>query len=279
MNLAEFFKYLALGIIQGITEVLPISSSGHVELFKLILDLQAEEGVLFLILLNSGSLVAFLIFFRKDLAQMIRSFCRYLLKPETREENRKQFIYVLKLGLATLPAMIIGLIFEDAIDQLLIKYGGFLSGIGLMLTATVLLLISQRRLFLGQTEISYRDSLMIVAAQALAILPGVSRSGLTTSMGLKNGLGVDSTIRFSFLMYIPISLGSLALVVRKLFIEGSGVPGNEYYLYYFAAFSAALLFTCIAFKLVYPIFKTGKLKYFSFYCFLAGGLSIILSLA
>jgi len=278
MDFWELMKYLILGAVQGITEVLPISSSGHVELLEMILKLEEEQGLLFLILLNTGSLFVFLFVYRKVLAALIRSAFLFVFKPSAREENKNAFFYVIKLGIATIPAAIVGFLFEDKIDLLMTKYGGLLSGIGLLVTATVLLLVSQRRLHFGNTEISYKDAIFIGVAQSVALLPGVSRSGMTTSTALARENGVDSALKFSFLLYIPISLGSLILELYKALKNGISVPSNAYYIYYFGAFFMAVLFTAIAFRVVFPAFKSGKLKYFSFYCFLAGTISIILSI-
>jgi len=278
MDILELMKYLILGAVQGITEVLPISSSGHVELLEMILKLKEEQGLLFLILLNTGSLFVFLFIYRKVLAALIRSSFLFIFKPSTREEHKSAFVYALKIVIASIPAAIVGFLFEDTIEMLMKQYGGIMSGIGLMVTATVLLLVSQKRLHAGSTEISYKDAIFVGLAQSVALLPGVSRSGSTTGTALARGTGVDSALKFSFLLYIPISLGTLMIELYKALKNGISVPDNAYYIYYFGAFFMAIIFTAIAFRVVFPAFKSGKLKYFSVYCFMVGAVSIMLSL-
>lgn len=279
MDIWELIKYLILGAIQGITEVLPVSSSGHVELAEMILQLKEEQGLLFLILLNTGSLFVFLVVYCKDLLQLIRDFFLFVFKPSDRDEHREGFLFTLKLGLASVPAAIVGFLLEDQIDSVLSLYGGLLSGIGLLVTATVLLLTSRREFRQTNPEISFKNAVFIGLAQSVALVPGISRSGMTTSTGLNRGIGVDPALKFSFMLYIPVSLGTLLLEVIKGIKDGISIPGNEYYIYYFGAFVMAILFTAVAFRIVFPAFRSGKLKYFSYYCFFAGVISVILSLA
>lgn len=278
MDVLELIKYLILGAVQGITEVLPVSSSGHVKIAEMILQLKEEQGLLFLILLNTGSLCVFLFVYRKELLHLIGDFFLYVFKPSLREEHKAGFFFVLKLAIASVPAAIVGFALEDQIDSLMVVYGGLLSGIGLMITATVLLLTSRRRLSHHISEISFKDAIWIGVAQSVALTPGISRSGMTTSTGLNRGIDVDPALRFSFMLYIPVSVGTLLLEIIKGFRDGISVPESEYYVYYFGAFLMAVIFTAFAFRIVFPAFKSGKLKYFSYYCFLAGAISIILFL-
>ena len=277
-DMGEFIKYLFLGMIQGITEVLPVSSSGHVELAKLLLNLQTDEGVLFLILLNTGSLLVFLVYFFKDLVRLFKNFSRFIFDSPSRDVTRDDFHFCLKVVVATIPAGIAGLVLGDLIDEMLVHYGGFFSGIGLLGTATVLLLNGRRHFSRRNDHITYKDALLIGLAQALTPLPGVSRSGITTVTALNRNIGIDSAIRFSFLLYIPVSVGSLALYTTRIFSEGTGLPAPIYSVYYAGAFLASVLFTAVAFRFIRPIFRGGRLKYFGMYCFVAGIASIVLFL-
>jgi len=277
-DFGELLKYLFLGLIQGITEVLPVSSSGHVELAKLLLNLQTDEGVLFLILVNSGSLLVFLIYFFKDLVRLLKNFFRFLFDSSTRDLTREDFQFCLKVVIATIPAGIAGVVLGDLIDEMLIHYGGFFSGIGLLVTATVLLLNGRRHFSHRNDQITYKDALFIGLAQAVTPLPGISRSGITTVTALNRNIGIDSAIRFSFLLYIPVSVGSLALYTSRIFSEGTGLPAPIYAVYYAGAFLASVVFTAVAFRFIRPIFRGGRLKYFGIYCFAAGIASIVLFL-
>lgn len=276
MGLLEAIKYLLLGIIQGITEVLPISSSGHVEIAKVLFQMQVDEGLLFLILVNTGSLLAFLIVFIRDIFNIAEDVITYILVPTRRNDSKDGFTTFIKLIIASIPAAVVGILFNDQIDALMREYNVLLSGVGLLFTATILLLTSQGKIKKGYTHISYVDSILLGLAQGVALVPGISRSGATTTTALKRGVGIDSALRFSFLMYIPVSVGSMLLYLLKLSDEGLGLPSNEYLLYYALAFGGAFIATFIAFKFIFNIFKSGKLKYFSFYCFLLGFLSIVL---
>lgn len=270
-----FIKYIFLGIVQGITEVLPVSSSGHVELIKHLLNLDVEGEVLFLILLNTGSLATFLIVYRHRLYALIKSFVLYIFKPSKRYEHYENTIYLLKVLLACVPAGIAGILIKPTLESFMVDYGVLLAGVGLLVTATVIYCISKIRFSRNNTDISWYDSLLIGLAQAVAIFPGISRSGMTTSTALKKGVGIKSALDFSFLMYIFISLAATGLMFFDL-SESSGVMENVQYLYYFFAFIFTMIATYIAYKLIFNIFKTGKLRYFSYYCFAAGILSVLL---
>lgn len=275
----EAIKYLILGLIQGITEVLPISSSGHVELAKILLGMQRQEGLLFLILVNTGSLFAFLLFYSKDLWRIVRDFIRHLRHPETREMSGPNYHYAWKLVVASIPAGIVGVLFSDLIDNLMIEYNILLSGVGLLFTATILYLIGYRRYRHGLPNLNYKEAGIIGLGQAIAILPGVSRSGLTTAIALKKGLSIDAALKFSFMMYIPISLGSILLYLKDIVVDDYMLPSGEYVVYYLIAFVAAFVATLVAFKVIFNIFRTNKLKYFSYYCFAMAFLSIVLFIA
>lgn len=279
MSILEMIKYVFLGLVQGITEVLPISSSGHVELVKNLIHLQVDEGLLFLVILNTGSLLTFLFVYRKKVLLIIVHFFKYIFKPQTRGESVYGFSIALKLVIASIPAVILGLILEDVFDSLLVQYNLLISGIGLLFTGTVLFLVSSKKIRNGSTRVGYVDAILIGLSQGIALFPGVSRSGMTTSTGISRGIGIESALDFSFLMYIPVSVGSLILTVSKLFDSGLQMVNNYYYLYYFFAFLMSISATYIAFKLIFNIFKAGKMKYFGYYCLIIGAISVTIFIA
>ena len=276
MDWLEFFKYLFLGIIQGITEVLPISSSGHVELFKALLGVEVSDSLVFLILLNTGSLATFLIIYAKKLFTLIKSFILYILKPTLRIEHQDNFIYFSKVLVACIPAGIVGLLFNDFIEECMCNYDILFAGMGLLLTATVLYFVSKMSFKRGSSHLSWLDTLFIGLAQSVAILPGVSRSGMTTSTALKRGSGIDSALNFSFLMYIPISFATLLLSILKFDSSEIANVTKFDFIYYVFAFLGAMVATFVAYKLIFNIFRSGKLKYFSYYCFGVGLLAVFL---
>jgi len=274
-SVIEFLKYLFLGIVQGLTEVLPVSSSGHVELFKNLIDLELDNNVIFLIFLNTGSLVTFIIIYFKKLVALAKSFLIFVFKKEKRDENKENVTFLMKILVACIPAGITGLLLNEIIEENLVSYSLLVSGIGLLITATVLYFVSRVEFIRGHTKISWWDTLFIGLAQAVAILPGVSRSGMTTSTALKRGNSITTSLNFSFLMYIFISLGSTLLLVKDFFDGGSTIVGAQY-IYYSFAFIASMIATYFAYKLIFNVFKSGKLRYFSYYCFCVGILAVIL---
>jgi len=276
MSILEAIKYLLLGIIQGITEVLPISSSGHVEIAKSFFNLQIDEGLLFLILVNTGSLIAFFLVYFRDIISIVKSFVIYIFVPSRRVENKEGFEYALKLVIASIPAAILGFLLSDLIDSLLLEYNVLLTGVGLVFTGTILMLVAQGKIKKGFTQVTYLDAILLGLAQGVAIIPGVSRSGATTSTALKRGMGLDSALRFSFLMYIPVSMGSLLLYFSDLTSSDFNLPGSDYIVYYGLAFLGAAVATFFAFKFIFNVFRTGKLIYFSYYCLIVGVLSMTL---
>ncbi|MFA5466262.1 MAG: undecaprenyl-diphosphate phosphatase [Candidatus Izemoplasmatales bacterium] len=276
MSILEAIKYLILGLVQGVTEVLPISSSGHVELMKEIIGIDASEGLLFLVLVNTGSLVTLIFIFRKKIINLIRDFVLFIFKKASREKTRPNFDFGLKLIIASIPAAIVGLFFQDIFDNMLLEYGTLISGVGLLFTGTVLIFINYNRFRNGYTDLNFIDCIMMGIAQSVALFPGISRSGMTTGTGIKRGVGVKTALEFSFMMYIPISIGALLLQVIEGLKDGFQVPSVYHYNYYALAFVGAVFATFIAFKLVFHIFQRGRLNYFGFYCLAIGVLSIAL---
>ncbi len=271
----ELLKYLFLGLIQGITEVLPVSSSGHVELTKALVGLEVDQNIIFLILLNTGSLFTFLIIYYKRLIKLVKSLVIYVFKPSKRIENKENTLFLTKILIACIPAGLAGLYFKPIIEHLSEERGILLSGIGLLVTATVIYYISTIEFKRDNKNISWWDTLFIGIAQAVAIFPGISRSGMTTSTALKRGSGINNALNFSFLMYIFISIASTGLMIVD-FTKESATISSVQYIYYIVAFLGAMFATYIAYKLIFSIFKSGKLRYFSYYCFGIGLLAIFL---
>ncbi len=271
----EFIKYIFLGIVQGITEVLPISSSGHVEILKVLIGLDMDQNVLFLILLNTGSLATFIIIYFRRLWALVKSFFIFVFKPTKRSENIENTVYLLKVLIACIPAGIVGILLKPLLESFMENYGILLAGLGLLLTATVIYFVSKIKVSEKEVKISWLDTLFIGLAQAVAIFPGVSRSGMTTSTALKRGIGITSALNFSFLMYIFISIAATGLMIFD-FTKEAIVIANIEYLYYAFTFIFTMIATYFAYKLIFNIFRSGKLKYFSIYCFIVGFLAIAL---
>lgn len=261
----EFIKYVILGIIQGISEILPISSSGHLIIFSKILNVNIEALPIFLIITNIGSFLALMIFFRKDIANLSSGTWKYLVKRD--ESTKEDFYYVLKLFIAIIPIGVMGLLFKDIIRQDL-----FTIGFSLIITAIMLFVIYKSKDIQWKNEISFKHALVMSVFQMFALVPGISRSGFTMSGGLIQKLDIKKVIRFSFLSYILISIPITLLGIYDLFHTSESI-----HLYgYVAAFIMSFTFSLITVKWIYKLVTVRNLLYFSIYLVIMGGLSIAL---
>lgn len=261
----EFIKYIILGIIQGIAEIFPISSSGHIIIFSKILNVNIEALPIFLIIINMGSFLALLIFFRKDIRILISSSWNYLIKKE--ESSKEDFSYVLKLLIAVIPVGIIGLLFKDKIRQDL-----FTIGFSLIITSTILFVVYKSKDIQWKNDISFKQAFIISLFQMFSIIPGISRSGITMSGGLIQKIDIKKVIKFSFLSYILISVPVTLLGIYDLFHAKESI-----HLYgYAVAFLMSFIFSLITVRWIYKVVTVNNLVYFSIYLLIMGGLSIAL---
>ena len=251
--MVSIIEAIILGIVQGITEWLPISSSGHLVLFQELLDI--TQPVIFDVVLHLGSLVALLLVFWKDIQRLVSGF----LKWETYYVK-----YVLWLIAATIPIALVGFFLNDIVKSAFesVKVVGY----SLIFTAIVLFLSKYPKI--KENKLTWKSIIFIGIAQALAILPGVSRSGMTISTGLMQGTKREDTARFSFLLFIPAILGATMLEFRHL-----GEISN------ISALGIGVLTTIVvgffSLKFLLSIIKKEKFSYFSWYCLLLGVLVLI----
>ena len=276
----ELIEYILLGIMQGITEPIPVSSSGHVLILQTILSkinsgIDIDFGTLATIT-NFGSLIAIIIIFWSDIVNLIKSFFSFIFNKESRKEKEVglDFKYCLKIIIATIPAGVAGLIATklgllDALEEN-VKFVGIM----LLLTAVFLFLIKDFKGKKNRNDISFKDSIIIGLCQMISIIPGLSRSGATIVGGMFRNLKRDVAFNFSFILYIPISIATSILGIKDL-LELS-ISSSTYILYIIAAILAGI-FTYIFTKWFAKIVKEGKLIYFSIYC-LVLGLVVILFL-
>lgn len=276
MSIIELLKYIFLGLIQGLTEVLPISSSGHVALSQELLQITADEGILFLTLVNVGSLLAILYHFRKIIIKLIVDSWRYFFGNRNNDENKGSFRYVLMIIVATIPTVLLGYTFSKKIDSIYHQYPMFVVGVGLLITATFLYTVRFAPNKHIRQEISLKDALVIGLVQPFSIFPGISRSGITTSTGLMRKTSMETSLTFSFMLYIPISIGSLVLFVIRWVLEpqavqfGFDASSSFQSIYYLAAFIASFTATKISLKYIFKWFRQGKLIYFAIYTLILG---------
>jgi len=280
MSLLELIKYIFLGLVQGVTEVMPISSSGHVAIFQKILNIMADEGLLFLTLVNLGSLFAIIFHFRSMIGKLIKGFFQYIFKPQSREKNRADFHYVWKIVIATVPTAFVGVFLSSFVDEIYQKFSLILVGFGLLVTSTFLYIVRFTPNKNITQKLTYKDALVIGIVQPFAILPGLSRSGITTSTGLLRKVSMDTALSFSFMLYIPLSFGSAFQFLIRWMTSGNMDVGFDadsiyQYIYYFCAFVASVFATKVALRYVFKWFRQGKLVYFAAYTLILGLIALV----
>ena len=258
----SLFESLILGIIQGLTEFLPVSSSGHLEIFKEIFssDYQPKESLLITITLHAATAMSTLFYFRKDIGFIFKELLRF--------EKSESLYFALKIILSMIPAVIVGLFFEDFIASL---FDINLLLVGFMLLITAFLLFQADRIGKNNKPLNYRSALLIGVIQAIAILPGISRSGATIALAVLLGIDRERAARFSFLMVIPLIFGSMA----KSLLEIDSVTQSPDYLPLLVGFIAAFITGIFACKWMIALVKKSQLKYFSFYCIVVGVIAIV----
>ena len=203
----EILNAIILGIIQGITEFLPVSSSGHLEITKVLLGEEkvASESLLMTVVLHSATALSTIIIFRKDIIELIKGLLEF--------KNNDSFRFSLKIILSMIPATIVGVLFNTEIEAL---FNGELILVGSMLLVTGLLLFLSDKAISSAKSVGLKDSILIGITQAIAILPGISRSGATISTAVLLGIDKEKSARFSFLMVVPLILGKM---LRKDFLK------------------------------------------------------------
>lgn len=262
-NIMLLLKYIFLGLLQGVTEPIPISSSGHLVLAQHFLGISTDK-LTFELLVNAGSLIAVLIVYREDIARLIRNGFSYI---RTRNEAAKaDFRFIIYLIVATIPAGVVGVLFEEKISTL-VKGNVTTIAITLLITGVALYLIRNLRGRKQDNDISMRDAIIVGLAQMVALIPGISRSGATIVAAMGLGMKPDTALRFSFLLYIPVSLGGTLLSVKDMLNDPDIAT---LFIPYTVAFFVSLIATYFALKWFMDIMRKGNLIYFSIYCFVVG---------
>ena len=258
----DYLTALILGIVQGLTEFLPVSSSGHLEITKEIFntDYEAKESLLMTVVLHFATALSTIFIFRKDILIILKGI---ISANDTKE---KQFAF--KIIISMIPAAVVGVFFEDIIESF---FNGQLILVGAMLIVTGLLLFLADKSKESSSQISFFNSFIIGISQAIAILPGISRSGATIATSVILGVDKTSSAKFSFLMVVPLIFGK----VFKDILSGDILSESFSFGPIFLGFSAAFITGLFACKWMISLVKSSKLKYFSFYCFLVGTVSII----
>jgi undecaprenyl-diphosphatase len=261
----DILEAIVLGIIQGLTEFLPVSSSGHLELVKAILgdNSAAEQSLTFTIVLHFATALSTIVVFKNEVEEILRGLLQFKWNSE--------FKFSLKIIISMLPAVIVGLVFEKELESL---FGGKILLVGCMLLLTAVLLLLADKAKSTKKEVSYLNAMIIGFSQAIAMLPGISRSGSTISTSVL--LGVDRTraAKFSFLMVVPLIFGKIGkdLVSGNLNLQSSEI------IPILIGFISAFISGLLACKWMISIVKRSKLSYFSIYCAIIGSVAIVYAL-
>ena len=260
----ELIDAIILGIVQGLTEFLPVSSSGHLEIGKALLGAEAlpEDSLLFTVVLHFATALSTLVVFRKDVLEIFRGLFRFQWNEETK--------FSLKIVISMIPAALIGIFMIDYIE---VFFDGAILIVGLMLIITAILLYMADKAKTTDKGVSFRSAFVIGLAQAVALLPGISRSGATISTAVLLGVDKSKSARFSFLMVVPLILGKVAKDLMDGKITYSGDDSLAMLVGFIAAFIAGLIACTWMIKLV----RQSKLTYFAIYCLIVGSIAVVWS--
>ena len=256
----DLLSAIILGIIQGLTEYLPVSSSGHLELGKIMMGIESVDpnspyGITFNVFLHLATVFSTWIIFRKEINQLLSGLFQFKLNEE--------FYFSLKILISMVPAAVIGLLFEEHIDHF---FSGSSFMIGCMLILTGILLFFANKATQTDQSINFKSAFWVGIAQAIALAPGISRSGATISTCVLLKVDKEKAAQFSFIMVMPLIIAK----VLKDLMEGKFIMDTAVLLPMGAGFIAAFLVGLLACNMMLSIVKNGKLIYFSVYCFIVG---------
>lgn len=261
----DWLEALILGLIQGLTEFLPVSSSGHLELGKVILGVQAEESLTFTVVVHGATVLSTMVVFWREIWELLRGLFRFSWNEETK--------YIVKLIISAIPVAIVGLFFSEEVESL---FTGNVLFVGIMLLITALLLTVAYFVKQHGRDIGFNDSFIIGVSQAFAVIPGISRSGITISTGLLLKNKKTQVAQFAFLMLLIPVIGANAkeALAGDLASAEQSINSTALIIGFITAFVSGLA----ACKWMIHIVKRGKLIYFAIYCLIIGSVAIIFSL-
>ena len=258
----SWIEALILGILQGLTEFLPVSSSGHLELGKAILGTNLEDNLTFTVIVHVATVCSTIVVFYKDIWKLLSNSFSFKIN----EENT----YIFNIIISCIPVFFVGLFLEDEVEKF---FENRLTFVGIMLLVTALLLSFTYYAKDKNKNITTIDAFIIGIAQAFAVLPGISRSGATIATGLLLGNKKSEIAKFSFLMVLIPVLGKMGKDILSGELQHSSISIGVLIVGFFGAFISGLL----ACKLMIALVKRSKLIYFAVYCALIGILAIILN--
>ncbi len=257
-----WIEALILGIVQGLTEFLPVSSSGHLEIGKVLLNVEVKEDITFTVLVHFATVLSTITVFFREIKELARGLFAFRWNTETK--------YVSKILVSMIPVLVVGVLFKDEVESL---FSGNLILVGGALLVTAALLISTQLVKAGTKNIPFLDALLMGIAQAVAVIPGISRSGATISTGLLLKNGRSDVAKFSFLMVLLPIIGAALLDILSLSSEAgeSSIQAGSLVVGFLAAYVAGVLACSWMIRLV----KKGNLYWFALYCAVVGIISIV----
>ncbi len=258
----DVIQALILGIIQGLTEFLPVSSSGHLEIGKVLLGVDVEESLSFSVAVHGATVLSTIVVFWKDIVALIKGFFKFRWNEETK--------FIALIAVSMIPVGIVGVFFKDSVESL---FSGKILLVGFMLLVTAILLtlatvIKRKR----ETDITFRDALIIGVAQAIAVIPGISRSGATIATGLMLGKRRPEVARFSFLMVLIPILGANFLDIMSGSFSSEAGAGV---LPIFVGFISAFVVGVFACKIMIKLINQNRLIWFALYCVVVATIAIV----
>lgn len=258
----EIIKSLILGIIQGLTEPLPVSSSGHIFLFKNLFNTTMfDDNLTFEIISNFGSFLAIFIIFRKDIINLLRGFFTFIINKKRRIEVQKLFSYCMKILISTIPVGLTGLLFNDLITEKMSSI--YILGFAFLITSLMLFIVRNIKGTKDSFQITYFDAILIGLFQAITIVPGISRSGTVLVACLLCNIKREDALKYTFMLYFPVSVGTMILGISDLTAMTS-----DMIIPYLLGMTMAFIVTFLSYKWLQEIVKQGKLWGFSIYCIL-----------
>jgi undecaprenyl-diphosphatase len=255
-ELLDLFIYIFLGMLQGVAEILPISSSGHLALFQALFGINQGSSAIFALLLHIGSLIALILFFYPVLVRLFVSLMS-IVKGQAKETEKEDGMLILYLIIASIPAAMVGLFIKDSINEIFDNL--WFTGIGFLVTAWMLVLLSRTKTK-SQSPYTFKNTLITGLFQMIGIFPGVSRSGMTITGATLAGLPIKKAKEFSFLLFIPITLGSVIVSM----LDGLSLTNQSLPLL-IVSMIVAMIFTYLSLIFVFKKLAKKHFKYFSIY--------------
>lgn len=257
----EWYMALFFGVVQGLTEFLPVSSSGHLQIFNELFHCgTGEENMMFTIVVHAATVCSTIVALRKEILALLTGLFRFKWNPETQ--------YLAKIAISMIPIMVVGLIFKDYVESI---FGSGILVVGCCLLVTAALLtFSYYAKPRPKENISFKDAFIIGLSQAIAVLPGLSRSGTTLSTGILLGNKKEQVAKFSFLMVLVPILGEAFLELISGDMASTSIPVSSLIIGFVSAFVSGYLACTWMIRLV----QRGKLVYFAYYCFIVGAIIV-----